>query len=36
MWGQNNPSVVLDAIARAITRKVEIAAKHPFDGYNEV
>jgi hypothetical protein len=36
MWGQNDPSVVLDAIARAITRKVEIAAKHSFDGYNEV
>lgn len=36
MWGQNNPSVVLNAIARAITRKVEIAAKHSFDGYNEV
>ncbi len=36
MWGQNDPSVVLDAIARAITRKVEIAAKHSFDGYDEV
>jgi hypothetical protein len=36
MWGQNDPSVVLDAVARAITRKVEIAAKHPFEGYDEV
>jgi hypothetical protein len=36
MWGQNDPAVVLGAIARAITRKVEIAAKHSFDGYNEV
>lgn len=36
IWGQNDPSVVLDAIARAITRKVEIAAKHSFDGYSEV
>jgi hypothetical protein len=36
MWGQNDPSVVLDAIARAITRKVEIAARHSFGGYDEV
>jgi hypothetical protein len=36
MWSQNNPLIVLDAIARAITRKVKIAAKHPFDGYNEI
>jgi hypothetical protein len=36
MWGQNDPSVVLDAVARAITRKVEIAAKHSFEGYDEV
>ena len=36
MWGQNDPSVVLGAIARAITRKVEIAAKHSFGGYDEV
>ena len=36
MWGQNDPSVVLDAIARAITRKVEIAANHSFEGYDEV
>ncbi len=36
MWGQNEPSVVLDAIARAITRKVEIASNHSFDRYNEV
>jgi hypothetical protein len=36
MWGQNDPAVVLYAIARAITRKVGIAAKHSFDGYNEV
>jgi hypothetical protein len=36
MWGQNDPSVVLDAVARAITHKVEIAAKHSFDGYDEV
>jgi hypothetical protein len=36
MWGQNDPSVVLDAVARAITRKVEIAAKHSFDGHDEV
>jgi hypothetical protein len=36
MWGQNDPSAVLNAMARAITRKVEIAAKHSFDGYNEV
>lgn len=36
MWGQNDPLVVLDAIARAITRKGEIAAKHSFDGYDEV
>jgi hypothetical protein len=36
MWGQNDPRVVVDAIARAITRKVEIAAEHSFDGYNEV
>jgi len=36
MWGQNDPSVVLGAIARAITPKVEIAAKHSFDGYDEV
>lgn len=36
MWGQNDPSVVLDAIARSITRKVEIAAKHSFDEYDEV
>jgi len=36
MWGQNDPSVVLDAIVRAIARKVAIAAKHSFDGYNEV
>ena len=36
MWGQNDPLVVIDAIARAITGKVEIAAKHAFDGYDEV
>lgn len=36
MCGQNNPSVVLDAIARVITRKAKIAAKHSFDGYDEV
>ncbi|HWF61182.1 MAG TPA: hypothetical protein VN666_12850 [Nitrospira sp.] len=36
MCGQNNPSVVLDAIARVITRKTKIAAKHSFDGYDEV
>ena len=36
MWGQNDPSVVLDAIAGAITRKVEIAVKHSFDGCDEV
>lgn len=36
MWGQNDPLVVLDAIAGAITRKVEIAAKHSIDGYDEV
>ena len=36
MWGQNDPLVVLDAIARAITRKVGIAANHSFDGYDEV
>ena len=36
MWGQSDPSVVVNAIERAINRKVEIAAKHPFDGYDEV
>lgn len=36
IYGQNDPSVVLDAIARDIARKVEIAAKHSFDGYDEV
>jgi hypothetical protein len=36
MWGQNDPLVGLDAIARAIRRKVAIATKHSFDGYNEV
>ncbi|HUI17020.1 MAG TPA: hypothetical protein VL244_05100 [Alphaproteobacteria bacterium] len=36
MWGQNDPVVVLDALARAITRKAAIAAKHSFDEYKEV
>jgi hypothetical protein len=36
MWGQNNPAVVRSAIAKAVTRKVKIAAEHSFDGYNEV
>src|SRR5262249_53781412 len=36
MWGQNDPSVVLDAIAKIIKRKVEIAAGHSFDGFDEV
>lgn len=36
MWGQNNPSVVLNAITRTVTRKVEIVTKHSFDGYDEV
>jgi hypothetical protein len=36
MWAQNDPAVVLDAIARAITRKAGIAATHSFDGYDEV
>lgn len=36
VWGQNDPLVALGAIARAITRKVEIAAKHSFEGYDEV
>ena len=36
MWGQNDPSVILDALARAITRKVGIAANHSFEGYDEV
>src|SRR5579875_3898357 len=35
-WAQNNPAVIRDAIKRSIERKVEIAAKHSFDGYNEV
>lgn len=36
MWGQNNPSVVLEAMAKSTTRKVKIAAKHSFDGFDEV
>jgi hypothetical protein len=36
IWGQNDPSVVLSAIARIIKRKVEIAAKHSFDSFDEV
>lgn len=35
-WGQNDPSVSLNSISRAIQRKVSIAAKHSFDDYNEV
>jgi hypothetical protein len=36
MWGQNDPSVVLSTIARIIKRKIEIAAKHSFDSFDEV
>jgi hypothetical protein len=36
MWGQNDPSVVLSTIARIINRKIEIAAKHSFDSFDEV
>jgi len=36
MWGQNDPSLVVNAIDRAIARKVEIASNHSFDGYDEV
>ncbi len=36
VWRKNDPSVVLNAIARTIKRKVEIAAKHSFAGFDEV
>ena len=36
MWGQNDYSVVLGAIAGTIERKVGIADRHSFNGYNEV
>jgi len=36
MWGQNNPSVALDAIADRVKRKVEIATRHSFDRLDEV
>jgi hypothetical protein len=36
MWGQNDPSVVLNTVARIIKRKIEIAAKHSFDSFDEV
>jgi hypothetical protein len=36
MLGQNDPSVVLDAIADSVKRKVEIATRHKFDGLDEV
>lgn len=31
-WAQNNPQVYLDALVRAIERKIEIAEQHSFEG----
>jgi hypothetical protein len=36
MFAQNNRQILLDAIGRAIERKVKIAARHNFDWLNEV
>ncbi len=36
MWAQNDPSVVPCAIARTIERKVKIAARHLFNGIDEI
>ncbi|MBV8737803.1 MAG: hypothetical protein JO007_11210 [Alphaproteobacteria bacterium] len=36
MWGQNDSSIILNALANTIRRKVQIAAHHSFQGIDEV
>lgn len=36
MWGQNNPTIAIQTLANSIKRKTEIAAKHSFNGFDEI